>query len=204
MAYTELEAINFLLSHVGAAPVPSLATPLPDITSAQLRLKEASIWVQKQGWWFNRIIRQEFVPNEVGNEIDLPTNVLKVIGQWPQFVIEREDKAYNPHTDSFEWDICLTLDLILLLEFEQLPPSAQDAILYRAARNMIIHELEDVNKAQLLKEDAQEAYVLLKKEDIEVRQRNVFTTPAFQKLMHKIRPYKRYNLRNPNVPGGGL
>ena len=204
MSYSELEAVNFLLSHVGAAPVASLAVPLPDIVSAQLRLNEASIWVQKKGWWFNLLIRQVFVPDEFTSEIDLPTNTLKVIGQWPQFVIERDDKAYNPHEDSFEWDISLTLDVILLLEWEQLPPSAQDAVLYRAAVQMIIHELEDTNKAALINEDARESYVLLKKEDLEIRQRSVATNPAFQKMMFKVRPYKRYNQRNPGVPGGGL
>lgn len=204
MSYSELEAINFLLSHVGAAPVPNLATPLPDILSAQLRLNEASIWVQKKGWWFNRLIRQVFEPDEITDEIDLPENTLKVIGQWPQFVIERDDKAYNPHEDSFEFQQSLCLDVILELDWEQLPPSAQDAILYRAAKTMVLHELEDANKVSLLERDADEAYVLLKQEDLQIRQRHVATLPAVQKLLHKVRPYRRYNVRNPNVPGGGL
>ena len=204
MAYSELEAVNFLLSHVGAAPVPNLATPLPDILSAQLRLHEASIWVQKKGWWFNRLIRQVFEPDEIDHEIDLPTNILKVIGQWPQFVIERDDKAYNPHEDSFEWDVTLCLDLILLLEWEQMPPSCQDAILYRAAKTMVLHELEDANKVSLLERDADEAYLLLKQEDLQIRQRHAYTTPAVQRMLHKVRPYRRYNIRNPALPGGGL
>jgi len=203
MSYSELEAVNFLLSHVGAAPVANLNVDLPDIVSAQLRLNEASIWVQKKGWWFNRLIRQVYEPDG-SDEVVLPDNTLKVIGQWPQFVIEREGKAYNPYEDSYEWDINLCLDIILLLEWDALPPSAQDAIMYRAAVNMIIHELEDSNKAQLVQGDAQESYVLLKQEDLQVRQRSVFTTPAFQRLMYRVRPYKRYNLRNPTFPGGGF
>lgn len=202
--YTELEAINFLLSQVGAAPVLSVANPLPDVASAQLRLHESMVWVQKQGWWFNRLLFQTFTPDEETNEIALPSNTLKILGSFPVFVIERDGKAYNPLKDSFEFTQPFTADIVFFLEWEQIPPSAQDAVLYRAAVAMILHELEDTNKAQLVETDAESAYVSLKEEDLQIKQRHVFSTPAVQRVMRRVRPYKRWSgTFNPVFPGGG-
>jgi hypothetical protein len=202
--YTELEAVNYLLSQVGAAPVASLANPLPDVASAQLRLHEAGIWIQKTGWWFNRLLGQTLTPDEIDNEIDLPANTLKIISPWPAFLIARDDKVYNPYTDSYEFDAALTLDIVLLLDFEQLPASAQDAVLYRAAKEMVLHELEDHHKAERIELDVRLSHIQLKKEDLEIKQRNSFDTPRIQRFMSRVRPYKRYSgAYNPTYPGGG-
>lgn len=202
--YTELEALNFLLSHVGAAPVTSVANPLPDLASAQLRLHEAMVWTQKQGWWFNRLLFQTFTPDDETNEIDLPANTLKILGSYPVFVIERDGKAYNPLHATFEFSQPFTADLVLFLEWEEIPPSAQDAVLYRAAQTMILHELEDSNKAAALDNDTTTAYVTLKEEDLQIKQRHAYSTPAVQRFMRRIRPYKRRSGNyNPIWPGGG-
>ena len=203
--YSELEAINFLLSHVGAAPVSSLANPLPDVASAQLRLNEATIWVQKRGWWFNRLLYQDLTPDSGTGEIALPTNTLKIISEYPQFLVERDDKVYDPFRDSFEFDQPITIDIVVLLEWENLPGSAQDAIMYRAAQQMILHELEDTNKAQILEPDVMQSYVQLQAEDLQVKQRHTYTTPAILRFMRRVRPYKRRSGNfNPLWPGGGL
>lgn len=199
--YTELDAVNFLLSHVGAAPVASLANPLPDVSSAQLRLNEGSMWVQKQGWWFNRLLSQTLTP--VADEIALPSNTLKVISPYPAFYIERDSKLYSPLTDSYEFTADVCLDIILFLTWDQLPPSAQDAIMYRAAKNMILHELEDHHKAALVEKDANISYVELKKEDLQIKQRRHYSLPAVQKFLSKVRPYTRGGSYDPVYPGGG-
>ena len=38
----ELQAVNALLSVVGAAPIPNLSTSLPDVETSQARLAEAA------------------------------------------------------------------------------------------------------------------------------------------------------------------
>lgn len=201
--YTELEALNHLLSQVGAAPVSTVNNPLPDLASAQLRLHEASVWVQKRGWWFNRIFNQTYEPDETTHEIELPSNTLKVVQ--PAFLIEKNDKLYDPYADSFEFDQAITLDLILLMAWEDMPGSAQDAILHRAAHAMVLHELEDHNKADRIEVDVQLAYIELKKDDLEIHKRNSFQLPQVQQFRYRVRPYKRYGSGsyNPNYPGGG-
>ena len=204
--YTELEALNFLLSHVGAAPVSSTNNPLPDLASAQLRLHESMVWTQKRGWFFNRLYYQTQEPDESTGEIELPTNILKIISPYPEFVIARDDKAFSPIRNSFEFTEALTMDLVMLMDWEEIPGSAQDCVLYRAAQQMILHELEDTNKAALLQNDFELAYIELQKEDLQIHQRNMATVPSVQRFLHRVHPYKRYRSggRNPVYPGGGL
>ena len=202
--YTELEAINFILSHVGAAPVTDLGVGLPDIQSAQLRLNEANIWMQKRGWWFNRLIDVTFEPDPADeNRITLPPNTLKIISSYPEFIIERLGYAYSPLSGTDEFFTHIQADIVLKLEWIELPGSAQDCAMHRAAQQMILHDLEDHNKAALLAEDIQAAYALLKAEDLEVHQRNTYSTPAIQRALRRVRPYKRRSHAiNPVYPGG--
>jgi hypothetical protein len=201
--YTELEAINFILSQVGAAPVDNLNNVLPDLASAQLRLNEANVWVQKRGWWFNRLLQQTLVPDESTQEIALPSNILKIISAYPAFLIEQNGKVYSPLYDQIQFQEPICMDIILLMQWDYMPFSAQDAVMYRAAATMVQHELEDMNKSQGIMQEFQQAYILLKAEDLQIKQRNSYSTPAVQRLMSKVRPYKRNSgAYNPVWPGG--
>lgn len=202
--YEELEAINFMLSHVGAAPVSTLTNPMPDVASAQLRLNESSIWVQKRGWWFNKLLQQTFDPDDTLHTIALPSNTLKIISSWPNFVIERKGFAYDPLRASDEFEDSICCDIVLKLVWDEMPGSAQDLIMYRAAQQMILHELEDANKANMLSQDIQQAFVNIAADDLQVKQRHAASTPAVQRFMRRIRPYRRSQSINPNLPGGNL
>ena len=201
--YTELEAVNHVLSQVGVAPVDDLSSTLPDIVTAQSRLREASLWLQKKGWWFNKLLGVEIEPSEVESEIILPEGTLKIIASYPQFVIERGGKAYDTTRQTYIFDQALTLDVVVFLEWTELPSSVQDCAVYRASYQHVIHELEDQNKAQVMAVDYEAAFIEMKKEDIEIKQRNAYSTPAIQRLIRRVRPYKRRSTTvDPRVPGG--
>jgi len=200
--YEYLDAINFLLSQVGASPVETEDSNLPDVSSAKLRLKEASVWVQKRGWWFNREIALTLQPNTLG-EIPIPENTLKILSAYPELIVNRFGRAYSPRRNTYHFDGPITVDIILLMEWESLPGSAQDAIMHRAAETMIMHELEDSNKAQALRADFGIAYAQLQSEDIQIKQRNAFSTPKILRTRGRSRPYGRGGWGyNPAYPGG--
>lgn len=205
--YTQLEAINFVLSHIGISPVEDPIPERPDTEGALLRLHEAMIWVQKRGWWFNREIGVELNPEAEGEpdagHILLPDNTLKVISFWPVFLIERGGKVYDPHRHSYDFTTGVVSDLVLLLTWDELPGSVQDCVIYRAAEQTILHELEDFNKAQMLSQDIQMCFLQMQKEDMEIKQRHAFNSPAIQRFHQRVRPYKRRSgTYNPMYPGG--
>lgn len=201
--YSELDAVNYVLSQVGIAPVTDLSSTLPDIVTAQQRLYESSVWVQKQGMWYNKLICMEGVPDPDTKEIELPDNTLKIMTDYPVFIIAKDGKAFSPLYNSFEFNEPIIMDLVLLLEFDSVPPSVQDCIMYRAAAQHILHELEDQGKAQLPLQDFETAYVQLKSEDLEIKQRNAMSQPVVQRFLSRVRPYKRRSSTvDPRVPGG--
>lgn len=206
---TKLDAYNYILSQVGAAPVSTLNNMLPDLTSAVLRLDEANLWVQKTGWWFNQILCQDLVPDETTGIISLAPNTLKIKSDYPNFILaqyydETESRVYDPLANSYSFDQTLTeVEITLLLDWEFLPMSAKDAVMYRAAATMVQHELEDMNKSNVLMQEFQQAYVLLKAEDLEIKQRHSYSTPAVRRMMNRVKPYKRRSgTVNPYWPGG--
>jgi hypothetical protein len=205
---TQLDAYNYILSQVGAAPVDSLDNILPDLASAILRLNESMTWVQKAGWWFNEMINVEMVPvpdeGFTKGHILLPANTMKIRADYPTFLIAKNGEVYDPINDSFVFESAICVDITLLQIWDDLPMSVQDAVMYRAAATMVQHELEDMNKSNTIMQEFQQAYVLMKAEDLEIKQRHSFGTPAVQRMMRRVRPYKRASsgTTNPAFPGG--
>jgi hypothetical protein len=205
---TELDAYNYILSQVGAAPVDSLDNILPDLASALLRFNEALVWVQKPGWWFNQIINVTLSPEtDVGpnqGRIVLPDNTMKISADYPTFLIARAGYVYDPINDTLIFTDSICADITLLQDWDSLPMSVQDAVMYRAAAAMVQHELEDMNKSNVIMQEFQQAYILMKSEDLEIKQRHSFGTPAVRRMLKRVRPYRRHGSgsTNPTYPGG--
>ena len=199
--YTDLDAVNHLLSQVGAAPVTTLTPATPTVASALLRIEEAVRWVLKKGWWFNKY-RIEAIPDGDG-EITVQSTVIKAVA-FHEFVIVKDTKLYAPRRNSFVFDMAFEVTITELFSFEDIPLSAQEAVLYRAAQQMVLLDLEDTNKAAVISEDFRDAWQLLKMEHLEIQRLNAAYLTPVQKMLGKVTPYRRYRTRNPNLPGGGL
>ena len=120
--YTDLDAVNHLLSQVGAAPVTTLTPATPTVASALLRIEEAVRWVLKKGWWFNKY-RIEAIPDGDG-EITVQSTVIKAVA-FHEFVIVKDDKLYAPRRNSFVFDMAFEVTITEIFPFEELP-QAQD------------------------------------------------------------------------------
>jgi len=201
---TYLEAINYVITQVGAAPVTDVNDTLPDVASSKLRLTEASRWLQKRGWWFNTDLNVEYVPDAGDSyRIALPSNLIKILHATPAFLIDRGGFAYNPYTQStsFEGLSCVLVDIVLENEWDDLPQSAQDCIRIAAAQQHVMIELEDMRKSETLSELYREAMIDLKKDDLEIRKRTMRYNPSVVRTKGGVRPY-RSGSRNPLYPGG--
>ena len=203
---TYLEAINYVITQVGAAPVTDEADTLPDVASAKLRLTEASRWVQKRGWWFNTDYNIEVTPDDQDNyRVALPTNLIKILTASPCFLLDRSGFAYDPYNQTTEFPDVSTFVLSYVLEnaWDDLPQTAQDCVRFAAAEQHVMIELEDTRKAERLADTYREAMVDLKKDDLEITRRNVAFNPQFIRTRGGVRPYRSGGRTlNPVFPGG--
>lgn len=136
---TELEAINIMLSTIGESPVNSLAeiSSMVDAVVANSVLKEVSTAVQEEGWHFNIEKNFTLTPDFLNKEIQVPGNCIQcdASGQdSARDVCVRGNRLYDRDNHTFTFDRSVQVDMVLVLDFEELPQAARHYITIRAAR----------------------------------------------------------------------
>lgn len=144
---TELSAVNLILRNAGETPVNSLSGEVPlEASQARETLIEVSEDVQSRGWYFNTEV-YELSPDNNGN-ILLPPNTLSVRSTGPSRsipVTQRGRKLYNmtPLATGPVFTGSMTLELVLGLDYEDMPSIARRYIALRAARVFQFRETGD-------------------------------------------------------------
>jgi hypothetical protein len=133
---TKLEAVNTMLSTIGESPVNSLTSGLVDAEMAETILNSVSKEVQSQGWNFNREYDYTIAPTAAG-EVILPNNVLRAdatLKADAKDLVQRGNKMYDKKKHTFNIGESTAVDMIVELDFEDLPEVAKRFIVIRSAR----------------------------------------------------------------------
>ena len=136
---TELEAVNTMLSVIGEAPVNSLesSSKTSDVIMAENILTEVSKEIQTAGWNFNIEKDVEISPDS-NNNILLPTSAGRVdiepVNSDNKEYVQRGSKIYNKTDKTFIISSSLKCTIVYLLAWDDLPQSARQYIMIRAAR----------------------------------------------------------------------
>ncbi len=144
---TELNAVNLILRNMGETPVNSLSGVLPlEASQAHETLIEVSEDVQTRGWYFNTETYR-LSPDNNGF-IKLPPSTLSVqsVGASRSIrVTKRSGRLYrlDPFNTGFTFEGPMELQLVLGLEFDDLPASARRYVSLRAARVAQVREAGD-------------------------------------------------------------
>lgn len=138
-ATTELDAINTMLSTIGESPINSLdgAAGVVDAVVAQQVLREISIQVQEEGWHFNTEENVRLIPDLVNQNITLPANCIQCDSTGKDAdrdVTVRGNRLYDKKNKTFTFDNSIEVDMIILLEFNDMPQAARHYVMIRAAR----------------------------------------------------------------------
>jgi Tail tubular protein len=136
---TELDSVNIMLSTIGESPINSLAQDqsTADVAIARQVLREITINVQQTGWHFNTEINWLLSPIVGTGEILLPANCVQVDSTGPDVqadVTMRGNRLYDRINHTFAFTKAISVDMVILLEFLELPQAARDFITIRAAR----------------------------------------------------------------------
>tara|TARA_B100001287_G_scaffold214707_1_gene183566 strand:+ start:1282 stop:1893 length:612 start_codon:yes stop_codon:yes gene_type:complete len=135
---TELSAVNNILGAIGQSPITTINFANPEISFVYNLLRDANVDTQAEGWHFNREEHVTFSPDAnkniiIGNDIlsmDFHDNYAKRTNN----LVRRNGKLYNKQTHSDEFDGDLSLDVVRLYPFEDLPIVFRRYITYRASR----------------------------------------------------------------------
>ena len=170
---SELDAVNKILAVAGDSPVQTLEDEYVQAKLARQILTRASRKVQSRGWWFNEDESVNLVPDIDGN-ITLATNVIAAIANDDVgSIIQRGNRLYNRTERTYTFTKPVSADIVIALEWTELPQSAREHItdVACAQYNMDFFGAQELRSG--LKENESMSYLILKQADLESRDTNM-------------------------------
>lgn len=179
---TELDAVNYMLGTIGEQPVNRLGSGVLEAGIAEEALRMASRGVQAKGWHFNTDVPVTLEPDDDGF-INLPGNTTRVRAVGCEYhhrhhgldLVQRNKRLFNRRTQSFVFDKPVTVELQVMLDFEDLPEFAKRYVAIKAARKF----QEQVAASQVLEQFTQqeeyEAKIDMESADAENAGYNIIT-----------------------------
>lgn len=183
---TELEAINEILAVGSESPVSTLdENEVIDASLAKNTLRATLVEIQTRGWSYNTDESLEIVPDQEGF-IRLPRNTLRVDTVGPSAslnCIQRGLRLYNKTDKTYVFTSPVTVDIVLGLDYEDLPSTARMFAVIRAARKYQDRYFGDPSTHSYTKEDEYEARSAMMEEEISAQGPNMLDDSQFmQKL----------------------
>lgn len=176
---TELDAINTMLSTIGEAPVNAVEdSGVVDAVLARQILHSVSREVQGRGWHFNFEKSFTLTPTYPEGEIRLPETLLRidtVCSDRDIDVVQRGSRLYDRRNHTYIFDKSVTVDMVVLLEFEDLPEVARQYIVTRASRIFQERIVGSAELSQFTLNDEARALVVLKEADGDTADYNILT-----------------------------
>lgn len=191
-----LDSINVLLREVGTRAVSSQDINHPDVVDAKALLQEYKDKVLQRGWWFNRMKSVLLTPDSNKN-IAINSNVVRFeithdydLRQYP-LLAKRKERLLNMQTNSYSFDTPVTLDLFITLDWDDLPPAAQDYITAQAASAFVRIKLEDTARSNMLMNEANTHMAVLHSQELSTEKNNMFDSPAAASMRMRRRPFRK-------------
>lgn len=177
---SELDAINIMLATLGEAPINTIESEEgipPDVAIAKNTLEEINREVQSRGWSFNTEEKIKLIPSEEG-EIALPANCLSFFPSlFDNALIQRGNRVYDKFKHTYNIGKVIEADVILLLNFEELPEVAKRFITIKAARIFQDRALSSEVLYKITSKDEQIAEVALISFNAELERNNINQDP---------------------------
>lgn len=176
---TELEAVNLMLAVIGESPLSSLDdSTVVDAVLARNVLSEVSRAVQTKGWHFNTETEFPLLPDASTKEISVPTNCLRVVTTYPTSdvdAVHRGKRLYDRKNHTYQFTKTVTVDMVVVLPFDELPETARHYIAVRASRVFQARTVGSETLYSFSKQDEQDALTALKKAEGVTGKHNILT-----------------------------
>lgn len=184
---SELEAVNKLLAVAGDSPVQTLEDQYVQSKLARQILTRTSRRIQEIGWWFNEEESVSLIP-DIDGLITLPVNAITALPVGDAgSVVQRGRSMYNRSDRTYQFDEPLKVDMVLALEWEQLPQQAREYISDAACSEYNRDYVGDLSLKTSLDENEANSYRVLKAADTDARDINLLMTTRVNNIAFRNR-----------------
>jgi hypothetical protein len=173
---SKLDAINTMLSAIGEAPVSSLSSGLIEAEIAESILNTVDREVQSMGWHFNTELNKSFAQDTNG-EIILPADILRAdstLKTDAPNLVQRGLKMYDRVNHTFTVSVDVALDVVIQLEFDDLPEVAKRYVVLRSTRIFQDRVVGSGTLHEFQKADEDRAFIELRDFDKAADDHNIF------------------------------
>jgi hypothetical protein len=174
---TELEAINEMLRAIGESPVSTVDSGNSDVTTALDLLRSHSRRVQAMGWHFNTDREYTLTPDGEGY-LNVPSNALKIDSMGDSAtldVVQRGTKLYDKKNKTFVFSEPMTVDMVVGLNWDELPESARAHIISLAGLEFVDTDIGSDTRHQFTAQRVSQTRVLLETEETDNGDFNMLT-----------------------------
>ena len=131
---TKLQAVNTLLTVIGEAETNTITGTVPyEVNLAENILDETIAELCQDSYVFNTEADITLSP-DVSNNINIPSHYIQIRDVSQEYVIRDGGLLYSMQAKSNEFSGDITVEVVYLLAFEDLPEAAKRYVTIRAAR----------------------------------------------------------------------
>lgn len=181
-----LEAVNQMLFAIGESPVNRVEdSGLVDAAVALRTLSNVSREVQKNGWHWNTEINFSLQP-DIDGFLQLPANTLKVdtVGaDEGTDVVQRGKRLYDRVNHTYVFSRAYVVELVIMLDFEELPEAARNYITLKAARRFQQNSVGSSELAGFQQQDELRALVDLQNTEAETADYTMLNNSAVGRVL---------------------
>jgi hypothetical protein len=180
-------AVDLVLQFTGETPVNApLEHPNQGVITRFINSSVAR--EQLLDWWFNVDYGLTLQPDSVG-KVPISSSIKKIVfesrdyiarGKW---VYDQQNQTYLIHSN---------VEIIKAtreLAWEDMPELMQQWCMFQGAKYYILGTIGDTNLTKELKDEANRTLIMLKVQDIEEKNVNIFNTPKISQTRSRRQPY---------------
>jgi hypothetical protein len=142
---------------MGEAPLTSLTDSHAFLGAAQDTLDRVNRSIQAETWWFN-LEKLELTPSPIDASLYLPSDTLEV-RTGNQDYVQRGDRIYNLDGGTYEFDKPMTVQIVRLVDFEELPEVAATFIGTSAVLDFQVNYDGDSTRMRELNKQLEQAMI---------------------------------------------
>ncbi len=187
---TELEAVNAMLQSIQESPVSSVTNPgSVDAVTAIAILRETSRAIQSNGYSFNTEYNYPLAANGSGY-VPIPANCLEVDmdPNGPDAscdIVQRGQRLYDRYNRTYAIGRTVKVEMIIMLDFEELPQTARHYIAMSAARIFQGRQIGSTSLDGFTAKDEMNALVAFKRQENRNADHNVLASSAAGRVLRR-------------------